>query len=115
GTRHAHPMDVLRTTVSALAAFDPDRADGGPAATLRKGIRLIAQVATIVAAHHRLRLGLEPVPPSSALPHAANFLYMLTGEIPAQRTARFIESDLVLHAEHGSNASTFVARTVTGT
>jgi citrate synthase len=113
--RHAHPMDALRTAVSALAAFDPDREDGDAAATLRRGIRLLAQMGTLVAMHHRLRLGQEPVAPSPALSYAANFLYMLTGEVPSERAARLIDKDLVLHAEHGSNASTFVARTVTGT
>src|SRR5688572_26498535 len=73
----AHPMDVLRTATSALAAFDPETADKSPAATLRKGIRLTAQVPMIVAAHEHIRNGREPVPPDPGLGHAANFLHML--------------------------------------
>ena len=67
-------MDVLRTAVSALAAFDPDVADNSPAATLRKGVRLTSQVPMIVAAHEHIRNGREPVTPDPALGHAANFL-----------------------------------------
>jgi citrate synthase len=112
---HAHPMDVLRTAVSALAAFDPEVADNSAAATLRKGIRLTAQVPMIITAHHRLRSGLEPVPASPTLGHAANFLYMLKGEEPSAAAARLMDTDMVLHAEHGANASSFTARVVAGT
>jgi len=111
----AHPMDVLRTAVSALAAFDPEVADNSAAATLRKGIRLTAQVPLIITAHHRLRSGLEPVPASPTLGHAANFLYMLKGEAPSAAAARLMDTDMVLHAEHGANASSFTARVVAGT
>ncbi|MFQ5959466.1 MAG: citrate/2-methylcitrate synthase, partial [Alphaproteobacteria bacterium] len=112
---HAHPMEVLRTAVSALAAFDAEAADKSPAATLRKGIRLTSQVPMIVAAHHRIRQGREPVAPSPTLGHAANFLYMLLGEEASAEAAKLIDTDMVLHAEHGSNASAFTARVVTGT
>ena len=81
--RDAHPMDVLRTAVSALAAFDPETADKSHDATLRKGVRLTAQVPTIVMAHHAIRAGRDPVEPSATLSHAANFLYMLEGEEPS--------------------------------
>jgi citrate synthase len=111
----AHPMDVLRTAVSALAGFDPDTSDNSRAATLRKGVRLSSQVTMIVAAHARIRAGLEPVPPDDALNHAANFLWMLTGEKPSRDAAQLIDRDLILHAEHGSNASSFAARVVIGT
>jgi citrate synthase len=111
----AHPMDVLRTAVSALAAFDPEVADNSAAATRRKGIRLTAQVPMIITAHHRLRSGLEPVPASPTLGHAANFLYMLKGEAPSAAAARLMDTDMVLHAEHGANASSFTARVVAGT
>ena len=113
--RHAHPMDVLRTAVSALSAFDPETADKSPAATLRKGMRLTSQVPMIVAAHEHIRNGREPVPPSEQLGHAANFLYMLKGVVPSGDTARLMDVDMVLHAEHGSNASAFTARVVAGT
>jgi len=111
----AHPMDVLRTTVSALSAFDPDTADKSPEATLRKGLRLTSQVPMIIAAHEHIRNGREPVAPDPRLGHAANFLYMLKGKAPSPNTARLMDTDMILHAEHGSNASAFTARVVAGT
>jgi citrate synthase len=111
----AHPMDVLRTAVSALAAFDPDTADNSREATVRKGIRLTSQVPMIVAAHHRIRQGLPIVPPDNSLNHAGNFLAMLKGERPSEDAVELMDMDLVLHAEHGTNASAFTARVVAGT
>ena len=113
--KDAHPMDVLRTAVSGLAAFDPETADKSHDATLRKGVRLAAQVPSIVMAHHAIREGREPVEPNPKLSHAANFLYMLNGEEPSQDAADLMDTDFILHAEHGSNASSFTARVVTGT
>ena len=113
--KDAHPMDVLRTAVSALAAFDPDAADNSPAAIVRKGVRLTAQVPMIVAAHEHIRNGRSPVAPDPALAHAANFLYMLKGARPSADAARLMDVDMILHAEHGSNASSFTARVVAGT
>ena len=111
----SHPMDVLRTAISALAAFDPDTADNSKEATLRKGIRLTAQAPTIVAAHDRIRQGKEAVEPNPQLGHAANFLYMLFGKDPDPEEAKLIDLDFVLHAEHGSNASAFAARVTAST
>lgn len=111
----AHPMDVLRTAASALSAFDPDTADNSREATLRKAVRLTSQVPMIVAAHSRIREGQEPVAPDQTLGHAANLLFMLTGKKPSADAAQLIDRDLVLHAEHGSNASSFAARVVIGT
>lgn len=113
--QHAHPMDVLRTAVSALAAYDPETADNSHEATLRKGVRLTSQVPMIVAAHDRIRNGREPVLPDPHLSHAANFLWMLKGDKPSDEAARLLDTDFVLHAEHGSNASSFTARVVIGT
>jgi len=113
--RSAHPMDVLRTAVSALAAFDPESSDNSPEATLRKGIRLSSQVPMMVAAHEQIRNGREPLAPDITSSHAANFLYMLKGERPSAEAARLMDMDMVLHAEHGSNASSFAARVVAGT
>ena len=113
--RDAHPMDVLRTAVSALAATDPETADKSHDATLRKGLRLTSQVPTIVMAHHAIREGRDPVEPSATLSHAANFLYMLDGNEPSDDAAALMDKDFILHAEHGSNASSFTARVVTGT
>jgi citrate synthase len=114
-TKNAHPMDVLRTAVSALAAFDPQVADNSPESVLRKGVRLTAQVPTIVAAHARIRDGKEPVTPDPGLNHAANFLFMLFGEMPDPEDVKLIDKDLVLHAEHGINASAFTARVAAST
>ena len=111
----AHPMDVLRTAVSALAAFDPDTADNSKEATLRKGIRLTAQAPTIVAAHDRIRQGKAAIEPNHQLGHATNFLYMLFGKEPDPEEAKLIDLDFVLHAEHGSNASAFAARVTAST
>jgi citrate synthase len=111
----AHPMDVLRTAVSALSAFDPQTSDNSREAVIRKGTRLTSQVPMIVAAHARLREGLEPIAANKELSHAANLLWMLKGTMPSADAAQLIDRDLVLHAEHGSNASSFTARVVTGT
>lgn len=111
----AHPMDVLRTSVSALAASDPDVADNSAAAILRKGVRLTSQVPMIVAAHDHIRNGREPVAPDPSLGHAANFLWMLKGTKPSADTSRLMDVDMILHAEHGANASAFTARVVAAT
>jgi citrate synthase len=114
-TKNAHPMEVLRTAVSALGAFDPDVADNSPEAILRKGIRLTSQVPMIVAAHQHIRNGRAPVAPNPSLGHAANFLHMLKGAPPSADSARLMDTDMILHAEHGANASAFTARVVAGT
>ncbi|HVE89602.1 MAG TPA: citrate/2-methylcitrate synthase, partial [Burkholderiaceae bacterium] len=113
-TKNAHPMDVLRTAVSALAAFDPDVTDNSPQAIVRKGMRLASQVPMIVAAHEHIRNGRASVAPDPKLGHAANFLYMLKGAAPSADAARLMDIDMILHAEHGSNASAFTARVVAG-
>lgn len=113
--RGAHPMSVLRTAVSALGALDPSPDDRSPAALMAKGLALTSQAATLIAAHHRLRQGLEPVEPDPSLPHAASFLHLLQGERPSPEAGRLMDIDLILHAEHGANASSFAARVVAGT
>ena len=115
GLRAAHPMEVLRTAVSALGALDPEAGERSLEATRRKGIRLTAQVPMIVAAHEQLRHGRDPIAPRADLAHAANFLWMLKGSEPGADAARLMDMDMVLHAEHGSNASSFAARVVAGT
>ena len=113
--KNSHPMDALRTGLSALSAFDPDVNDNSVEATISKGIRLTAMGPTIVAAHHRLRQGLEPVAPNPDLNHAGNFLYMLFDELPDEETTRLLDVDFILHAEHGANASAFAARVTAST
>ncbi len=113
--KDGHPMDVLRTAVSALAALEPDGLATGEEAFLRNGMRLTAQVPTLVAAHEAIRNGRDPVAPDESLSHAANWLWMLKGEKPSEDAARLADVDFVLHAEHGANASSFAARVTVGT
>ncbi|HWO72669.1 MAG TPA: citrate/2-methylcitrate synthase, partial [Dehalococcoidia bacterium] len=98
--RNSHPMDALRTAVSALSSFDPDVEDNSRDANLRKAERLIAKFPTVVAAHHRIRRGYEPVAPRGDLHHAANFLYMLEGRDPSPEAVEAMDLDFLLHAEH---------------
>ena len=112
---NANPMEVLRTAVSLLAMYDKDAADTSREASTRIAIRLTAQIPTIVAAFHRLRIGLEPIDPDRSLRHAANFLYMLTGERPSPTEERVFDICLILHADHELNASTFAARVTVAT
>lgn len=117
--RGAHPMEVLRTAVSALGALESDALSGvidtSATAILRQGIKLTAQVPTIIAAHHRLRLNQAAIAPDRTLSQAANFLYMMHGQTPSPEAAKLMDVDLILHAEHGANASSFAARVVAGT
>ncbi len=108
-------MDALRTACSALGALDPDLLSNDRAANRRKAVRLTAQLPTIVAAFHRLRSGLEPIAPDPKLSIATNFLYMLNGKKPHETLTRVLDAALVLHAEHGFNASTFAARVTAAT
>ena len=113
--QNAHAMDVLRTAVSALAAFDPETEDKSPEATLRKGIRLTAQTSTIVTTHARIKQGKQPLIPDPDLNHAGNFLYTLFGEKPPDDESQLMDIDFIVHAEHGSNASAFGARVAAST
>ena len=113
--KDAHPMDVLRTAASALSAFDPDVEDHSREANIRKSERLTAQLPTIVAAHHRIRQGHDPVKPRAELSHAANFLYMLEAKEPSPEAVEAMDLDFLLHAEHGANASAFAARVTAST
>ena len=113
--KHAHPMDVLRTAVSALAGFETDTFDNSIDATRDKGIRLAAQVPMIVGAHEAIRNGRAVPEADPSLSHAANVLWMITGRKPSAEAAQLMDRDLILHAEHGSNASSFTARVVIGT
>ncbi len=114
-TKDGHPMDVLRTAVSALASFDPDVEDNSADAVRRKGLRLTSQAATIICAHYRMREGLQPVAPHESLSHAGNFLYMMRGEVPDEDEAKLMDVDFILHAEHGANASSFASRVTAST
>jgi citrate synthase len=108
-------MDALRTAVSVLAHFDPDVDDNGRDADVRKAERLLGQIPVAVAMQHRLSKGQQPIAPRQNLPHAASFLYLLTGKEPAPEAAKALDVSLILYAEHEFNASTFTARVVTST
>jgi citrate synthase len=111
----AHPLDAVRTAVSAAAMHDPDARDNSREATLRKSRRMTAQIATLVAGWRRIREGEAVVLPDPALTHAGDFLYMLTGHRPDPVSTEAMDAVLVLHAEHELNASAFAARVVVAT
>lgn len=113
--KHALPMDVLRTIISALSFYDPEEKVNDAEANVRKSIRLTSQIAYIVAAYDRIRKGKPVVEPDRSLSHAANFLYQLTGQIPSATAERALDIALILHADHELNASTFAARVVAAT
>ncbi len=108
-----HPMDALTAAVAAMGMFYKGDHIEDLAFRRLSVIRLIAKLPTIVAAWHRIRRGDDPIKPRSDLSHAANFLYMLEGELPTRLAERIFDVALILHAEHSMNASTFTAR-VTG-
>ena len=107
--KNANPMQALRTAVSYLGLFDPQSEDVSQEARREISIRLIAQFATIIAAIARAREGQEIIAPRADLTHAGNFLYMLNGKEPSPEQARLFDIALILHADHGMNASTFTA------
>ena len=108
-------MDALRTLTSALGHYDQDAADQSPQANYRKAVRLTAQLGSLVATLGRLNAGGGPIQPDPVLGHAANFLYMLTGERPGSLAVRAFDVALILHADHELNASTFAARVAAAT
>jgi citrate synthase len=108
-------MDMLRTLASALGQYDPEANDSAPQANERKAVRLTAQLGSLVATYGRIEAGGGPIQPDPALGHAANFLYMLTGQRPNALATRAFDIALVLHADHELNASTFAARVAAAT
>jgi citrate synthase len=112
---HAAPMEMLRTAVSSDSFDDPDKDSNAEDANVRKAMRLIAKMPTMVARYHRRRNGLDPVPPDPSLSHAANFLHMLTGEDVSDAASKTFDVALILHADHEMNASTFTARVIAST
>jgi citrate synthase len=111
----ANPMAALRTAISLEGIYDPLSEVSTKDANWQKSLRLIALCATVVAAFQRIRQGHEPVSPRSDLSHAANFLYMLNGKAPTAAEEHAMDLILILHAEHGFNASTFAARVIAAT
>lgn len=111
----ANTMDVLQSVIPMLVDFDDDARAGTKVSSINASIRLIAKMATLVAYWDRIRKNLDIKKPDGKLGHAANFLYMLNGDVPDAQTAKDFDTCLVLHAEHSFNASTFAARVVAST
>jgi citrate synthase len=105
----ALPMDILRTAISALPAYQKKRYEDIDEENFAESINIISKSTSIIAAIERFRKGLDYIKPDSSLGHAANFLYMLKGTPPDSKHARILDIMMILHAEHGSNASTFTA------
>ena len=112
--KDADPMDMLQAFVAALAGYY-DEEFANKDASYEKAINLIAKVPTIIASWNRIRNGLDIVDPDPTLTHAANFLYMMSGEKPDPEIERIFDICLILHADHTFNASTFTARQVAST
>src|SRR5262245_58270751 len=108
-------MDLLRTLTSALGHYDPDAGDNSQPANYRKAVRLTSQIGSLVATLGRINGGQGPIAPDPVLGHAANFLYMLSGERPNSLATRAFDVALILHADHELNASTFAARVAAAT
>lgn len=113
--RDSHPMELLQSVISYLSGYVDHKIHHSPFCNCRETLPQVAQIATVIAALHRLRSGLEYVPPRDDLSHGANFLYMLRGEEPDADEGEIMDKCFVLHAEHSFNASTFTARVVAST
>ena len=113
--RGALPMDVLRSAVSLYGAYQPAGVGADPDSQLRQAVELTGALATAIAAFERFRQQLPVPEPRPDLDHAGNFLWMLTGEVPERAQARTLDAALILHMEHGFNASTFAARVAAST
>jgi len=111
----SHPMDVLRTAVSMLSMFDKELSDNSHAANIRKSIRLIARVSTLITDGWRILHGDEPLPKRPDLTHAGNFFYKLDGKVPQDWQIRMLDTIFILYADHEFNASTFAARVTAST
>src|SRR5271157_2776886 len=108
-------IELLRTAISALSLYDPDDYDYSEKANMRKGIRIIAKIPTLIAYAHRIRENLPLIEPSDELGHGENYYYMMTGEMPTKDISWAFDKLLLTHAEHSSNASTFAARVTVST
>jgi len=113
--RDVLPMTALRTAISLAGVYDPTAEEHSLESGFQKSIRLVSLVSSVVAAIHRLRKGEEPLDPKPELSQAANFMYMLNGRVPTEDETKAMDLILILHAEHGFNASTFTARVIAAT
>src|SRR5689334_21801257 len=113
--KNTHPMDMLRTGVSMLAPFDSELNDHSHSANVRKSIRLIAKVSTLITDGYRIQQGQDPLPEREDLTLAGNLFYKLTGEVPPAWKIRMMDTIFILYADHEFNASTFAARVTAAT
>lgn len=113
--RDTHPMSMMRSAVSDLGVLDPYESEHGVEAFTEQSIKLTAQLTTLLAAIKRIREGEEPIDPDPNLSHAGNCLYMMTGKKPTEDATKAMDLILIVHAEHGLNASTFAARVIAAT
>jgi citrate synthase len=113
--KDAKPMDALRTLVSSLGLFDPEADDESPEANERKAVRLVAKTPALIANFDRHRKGQPFVKPDTGDTIAGSFLHMLNGAKPTDAVRKALDVCLILHADHGLNASTFAARVTIAT
>jgi len=113
--KNTHPMDMLRTGVSMLAPFDPELNDNSRDANIRKAIRLIAKVSTLITDGYRIQHGQDALPERPDLTLAGNLFYKLNGEVPPTWRIRMMDTIFILYADHEFNASTFAARVTAST
>ncbi len=113
--RDAHPMELLQAVISYLSGYVQHKIQHSAFCNCRDTLHQVVQLASVVAAWKRFHEGKEYVPPRLDLSHGANFLYMMRGEQPEEYEGRIMDACLVMHAEHGFNASTFTARVVAST
>ncbi|MFC0383992.1 bifunctional 2-methylcitrate synthase/citrate synthase [Muricoccus vinaceus] len=111
----AHPMDAIRTAVSFMGMEDPEAGDVSEPATRRKAMRLLAKIPGAIAAAHRATKGEAPVAADPSLSFAESFFHLVFGRVPQPEVVKAFDVSLILYAEHGFNASTFTARTITST
>ncbi|MFX1390699.1 MAG: citrate/2-methylcitrate synthase [Promethearchaeota archaeon] len=113
--RNTTRIELLRTSISALSLYDPDDYDFSEEANIRKGIRIIAKIPTVLAFSHRIQTNLPLVEPSEELSHACNYFYMMTGNVPNNQFERYFDKILVCHMDHSINSSTFSCRVTVST
>jgi citrate synthase len=111
-TTTAHPMSALQTAVAALGTYEPAGEEGNIVAEREHSIKLIAKMGTLVGAIAAIRQGREPLDPDPKLSQAADLVRMMTGEMPSEMMERIMDVSLILHADHGCNASTFTCMVV---
>ena len=111
--KKAHPMDTTRTSISVMGLEDPDTSDNSEKANHRKAIRLLAKIATAVAANFRVRKGKKIIKPNKKLSFSENFFHMCFGKVPSKEVIKAFDVSMILYAEHSFNASTFTSRVIT--